>query len=134
MAEHDMEFDSISGLIRGLVHDARELIREEIALARAEIREEIAAAQAVGMAFAASAVTALLGATLVWTTLGGLVAWLLIWPTWAGYGIVAVLLLVCAFVFLQYGRRRLAKVRALPKTTQTVKENLAWMQSRSAEK
>ena len=44
------------------------------------------------------------------------------------------LLLSSAYVLVRYGRGRLAHMRALPKTTETVKENLAWMQSKSAEK
>src|SRR5690348_8804416 len=42
MAETDP--NSVAALIRGLLDDTRDLIREEIALARAEIREEITAA------------------------------------------------------------------------------------------
>ena len=53
MAEYDV--NSIPGLIRGLLDDTRELIREEIALARAEIREEVSAAQTVAVAFGAAA-------------------------------------------------------------------------------
>jgi len=57
MAEQDT---NIAGLVRGLLRDTRELIREEIALARAEIREEISAAQTVGIAFGSAALAALL--------------------------------------------------------------------------
>jgi integral membrane sensor domain MASE1 len=130
MAEYETE--SITGLIRSVLDDTRELIREEIALARAEIREEVTAARTVGMAFGAAAVAAFIGATLLFITIGQAIAYFLQWPTWAGYGIVTVLLLGAAFMVVQYGRRRLANVRALPKTTESVKENLAWMQSKSA--
>jgi hypothetical protein len=122
---------SIPELIRSLLQDTRDLIREEIALARAEIREDIGAAQTVGIAFGSAAFAGLLGATLLGIAIGGLLAYLFGWPSWAGYGLVAVLLLVGAFVLVRYGRGQLGKVRALPKTTETVKENLAWIQSKS---
>jgi fructose-specific phosphotransferase system IIC component len=131
MAEHD---NNIAGLVRGLLHDTRDLIREEIALARAEIREEISAAQTVGIAFGSAALAALLGAALLCIAVGGAIAYAFGWPAWAGYGITAVLLLGGAFGLVQYGRGQLAKVRAMPKTTETVKENLAWVQNKSAEK
>ena len=59
------EQTSIPGLIKGLLDDARDLIREELQLARAEIREEISALQAVTIAFAVAAVVGLLGAMLL---------------------------------------------------------------------
>jgi len=132
MAEHDAQ--SIAGLIRSVLDDTRDLIREELALARAEIREEVVAVQAVAAAFAGAAIAAVLGVVLLCVAIGGALAYALKWPAWSGYGIVAVLLLGAAFGLFQYGRGRAAKVRALPKTTETVKENLAWMQSKSAEK
>jgi hypothetical protein len=132
MAEHEAE--SITGLVRGILDDTRDLIREELALARAEIREEISAVQTVGVAFGGAAVAATIGIVLLCIALGSALAYALNWPAWAGYGIVAVVLLGTAFALVQYGRTRLAQVRALPKTTETVKENLAWMQSKSGGK
>jgi fructose-specific phosphotransferase system IIC component len=126
--------ESITALLRSLLDDARELIREEIALARAEIRDEITAAQTVGIAFASAALVGLIGATLLCVAVGGAVAYLLGWPAWAGYGIIAVLLLIAGYMLMNYGRKRLANVRALPKTTETLKENVAWMQNRSGMK
>jgi len=126
--------DSIPVLIRSLLDDTRDLFREEVALARAEIREEIAAARTVGIAFATAAVVALVGVALLAVAIGGLIAWLASWPMWGGYLIVAIALLIVGFAIAGYGRGQLEKVRALPKTTQTVKENLAWMQNKSGEK
>ena len=122
------------GLIRGLLQDVRDLIREELQLARAEIREELLAAQSVVAAFAASAVAALIGAGLLSIAIGGAIAYFLGLPTWAGYGIFAVVLLVAAWSLVHHGRNQLARIRAIPETTQTVKENLAWIQNRSVQK
>jgi Putative Actinobacterial Holin-X, holin superfamily III len=129
MAEYEAE--SIPGLVRSILDDTRDLIREELALARAEIRDEMSAVQTVGVAFGGAALAGAIGTVLLGIALGGALAYALNWPAWAGYGIVAVLLLAGAFALVQYGRGRLARVRALPKTTETVKENLAWMQSKS---
>ena len=130
MAEYD-DRTSILTLIRGLLDDARDLIREELQLARAEIREEISAAQAAVVAFAISAAIGLLGAMLLSVAIGGAIAYFLRWPTWAGYGITAVVFLAAAWGLCLYARGRLKAIRAIPETKDTIKENLAWMQNKS---
>jgi len=128
----EYERDSIAGIIRSLLDDTRELIREELALFRAEVREEIAAVQAVGVSFAIAAFVALIGSVLLAIGIGGGLAYLLGWPSWSGYLIVALLMLGGAFGLVVFARGRLATMRALPKTTETLKENMAWIQSKSA--
>jgi integral membrane sensor domain MASE1 len=125
---------SIPELIRSLLDDTRVLIREELALAQAEIREELSTAQTVALAFGSAALAAAIGAVLLAVALGGAIAYFLNWPAWTGYAIVAVLLFAAGYFLVRLGRNRLARVRALPQTTATVKENLAWIQSKSAQR
>ena len=131
MAEHT---ESIPSLIRSVLNDARELIREELALAKAELREEVSAGRRVAVAFAAAALLALLGLVLLSVALGGAVADFFDLPTWAGLGIVAVIMAVAAFVLANRGRAQLANIRGLPKTQETLRENITWMQSKSSSK
>jgi len=129
-----MQYDertSIPGLIKGLLDDARDLIREEIQLARAELREEVSALGAVVVAFAVAAVVGLLGAMLFSVALGGALAYFLRWPPWAGYAAVALLFLAGGWALCLYARGKLRAIRAIPNTTETMKENLAWMQNKS---
>ena len=132
MAEY--ERDSIAGIIRSLLDDTRELIREELALARVEIREEITAVQTVGMSLAIAAIAGLLGTVLLAIGVGGALAYFLGWPSWSGYLIVALLMLGGAAGLVMFARGRLAAMRTLPKTTETLKENMAWIQSKSAKR
>jgi MFS family permease len=135
MKEHVMaeqETETLAGLIRSVLDDTRELIREEIALARAEVREEVREAQTVGIAFGAAAVVALIAAAVLSIAIGGAIAYILQWPAWAGYAIISVVMLLGAYLLVRFGRRRLANLRALPTTKATIKENLEWMQSKSA--
>src|SRR5205814_724218 len=110
------------------------LIREELQLARAEIREEISAAQSAVITFAIAAAIGLMGAMLLSVALGGAIAYFLRWPPWAGYGVTAVLFLAGAYGLAMYARARVAAIRAIPETTETMKENLAWMQNKSVQK
>jgi len=133
MAKYD-EQTPIPTLIRGLLDDARDLIREELQLARAEVREEVSAAQNAVIAFAISAVIALIGVMLLSVAIGGAVAYFLHWPPWAGYGVTALLFLAAGWGACIYARGRLNAIRAIPNTTETMKENLAWMQNKSVRK
>ena len=67
---------------------------------------------------------------LLCVAIGGGVAAVLGWPSWAGYGIVALFLLCATGALAWYALGQLNTVRALPKTTETLKENFAWMQTR----
>ena len=133
MAEYD-ERTTIPALIRGLLDDARDLIREELQLARAEIREEISQVQSAAIAFAIAAAVGLMGAMLLSVAIGGAIAYFLRWPPWAGYGVTAILFLAAAGGLCLYGRGRVKAVRAMPETTETIKENLAWMQNKSVQR
>ncbi|MEO7189580.1 MAG: phage holin family protein [Vicinamibacterales bacterium] len=132
MAEHQNE--SIAGLLKSLVVDTRDLMREELALMRAEVREELAQLQTAAIAFGAAVVVGAIGVVLFFIALGGAVAYAFHWPSWAGYGIMAVLLLAGAAACVMWGKREIATLKALPKTRQTVKENIEWIQSKSAQR
>jgi hypothetical protein len=122
---------STSELIRSVLDDARELIREELAVARAEIRSEVSTARTVGIAFGAAAVAGLIALALFAVALGGGIADLFGWPPWAGYGVTALLLSGAAYAAIHYAQTQLARLRALPKTTETLRENMAWIQQKS---
>ena len=129
----ETEANSTSGLIRSVLDDARELIREELAVARAEIREEVSAVRTVGMAFGAAAGAGIVAAVLLSVAFGGAIADVFDWPTWAGYGVVALLLGVGAYFFARYGQGQLANIKALPKTMATFQENMVWIQGKSTQ-
>jgi hypothetical protein len=122
---------SVPALIRSVLDDARELIREEVAVARSEIRDGVSAAQTAGAAFGAAAITGLVAVVLFCVAAGLAIAYVFGWPSWAGIGIVSVLLGVVAYLALRYGQGKLANLQALPKTTATLRENMAWIQDKS---
>lgn len=130
MAEH--ADNSIAALIRDVVDDTRELIREELALARAEIREEVAAAKGAGVSFGAAALIAVIAVVLLSIALGGAVADLFDLPAWAGYGVMALLLGAATYFLFSRGSTQLATIRGLPKTKASVRENMEWIRSKSS--
>jgi hypothetical protein len=114
---------SVAGLIRGALDDARELIREEIALARAELRAEMGKVTASAVRFGAGGVALWFAAMFLCVTLALGIAALLDWPAWAAFGIVTLLLAVAGLVLVMAGRSAIRDVRPMPRTVHTVKEN-----------
>ncbi len=128
------EQESIGGLVKSVLADTRELMREEFELMRTEVRQEVARARTAGIAFGAAAVAGLLGVTLLCVALATAIPYLFGWPVWTGFAIMAVLLVVVAFAAMSYGKKQLADFHALAQTRATVKENLEWIQSKSAQR
>ena len=128
------DHDSIGGLVKSVLADTRELMREEFELMRVEIRQEVAKARTAGIAFGAAAVAGLLAVTLLCVALATVIPYLFGWPVWTGFAIMAVLLAVVAFGTMSYGKKLLADFHALEQTRATMKENLEWIQSKSAQR
>jgi MFS family permease len=124
-------YESIGGLIRGIMADVRQLMREEIALARVEMREQAQRAKLAAIALGTAVVALAIGGVFLLVSLAVGIADLLDWPVWAGFFIVALVLCVAGMVMLSTGRKRLSNVRPLPEQTmQSLKENSEWIAKR----
>lgn len=117
------ESESVAGLLKGALDDVRDLIREEVALARAELRFELSKITSAGVQFGIAAVALWFAGMflLIAAALG--VATLFSWPAWAGFAVVAVLLLVAGAVAFMGGRKAVREVQPLPHTVDSIKEN-----------
>jgi hypothetical protein len=119
---------SIPELLRGILNDLRELLREEMALARAEIRDELSKFMFAGASLAAGAATAAVGGLFLLIAVARGLAVMLNWPLWAGFGLVGLVLAVTGAVLLTSGRRQLRQVNPAPaRTIENVKENIEWI-------
>jgi protein-S-isoprenylcysteine O-methyltransferase Ste14 len=123
--------DSIGSLVRGVLMDIRDLMREEVALARVEIREQAGRAKLAAASLGAAAVALAFGGTFLLVAIAVGLADLLDWPVWTGFLIVALLLSVGGLVMLSSGRKKLRSVQPVPEeTVQTLKENSEWLKRR----
>jgi uncharacterized membrane protein YqjE len=122
---------SIADAIRSAVRDAQDLVRGEIALAKAEAREEVSRLGMGAALLAAAALAAVLGVVFLLATIAWAIAEGLAWPVWAGLGIVTLLTLMAAAVLGVVGRGRLKAARYMPRTVDTMKENMQWMRART---
>ncbi len=123
---------SLATLLSGIVADAQELVRQEIALARQEIREEISTAKDAGIKLGIAGAVLAIGGLLLVLTLAQALADLFNWPTWAGYGLVGVVLAIVGYLLFSAAQKRLKEVHPVPeRTVETLKENVEWLKDRT---
>jgi len=123
---------SVSTLLSGIVGDAQELVRKEIALARQEIREEINNAKDAGIKLVIAGAVLAVGGLLLVLTLAQALAYFLNWPVWTGYGIVGVVLAAVGYILFSSAQKRMKQINPVPeKTVETMKENVEWIKDRT---
>ena len=123
--------ESIGDLVRGILNDLRQLIREEVALARVEMREQASRAKLAASALGVAAAALAFGVMFLLVAIAVGIADLLDWPVWAGFLSMALLLTMGGVLMFAAGRRRLRMVHAVPEqTVETLKENSEWIAKR----
>jgi ABC-type multidrug transport system fused ATPase/permease subunit len=108
---------STADLVRGIAEDASTLVRQELLLAKQELTEGATVAAKAGAMLGAAAVVGLFALGFLLSTL----AWGIVdlgLPRWAGFGIVALLLLIIAAVLGLIGKRRMAEAKLAPNRAQ----------------
>jgi Flp pilus assembly protein TadB len=124
--------NSIVDLLRSTIRDAQELVRGEIALARAELREEVRRVGSGAALLVAAGIGALLALAFLMAAAALGIAAVLQWPAWAGFAIIGGIVALLAVVLGLKGRRQLNAERHMPRTVDTMKENLQWMRARTS--
>ena len=115
---------SLGELFGDMTRDLGDLFRKEVELARVETREEVARASRAAGALAGAGVAALLFLIML-STAAALGLDEAMHPALA-FLIVAVVWAIAGAVLFTTGRNRLKQVRALPETTETLKEDMEW--------
>jgi hypothetical protein len=125
-----------STLLRGIVNDIGDLVKQQIQFARAEIKADLRKGKEAAAFLALGAGSAFVGVLFFGLMLVHLLHWLTApaaadaasLPLWGCHAIVAGLFLVFGVGLLATGRRMFESVTALPEQTiQTAKENVEWM-------
>jgi len=126
----------IGGLVRGIINDVGDLIRQEIRFARTEFKTDAQKVLRAGTVLALGVGTAALGVVLVAFMLVYLIHWLSLpagtaepgIPMWGCYGIVAAVFLAVGGAMTFAGYKKFENVNPLPdETAKSVKENVEWI-------
>lgn len=113
---------TIGQLVADASHDLSALLRSEVALAKTEIKDEVKQGAVGAGLFAGAAFFGLIGLIFLLVMVALLIA--LVLPEWAGFGIVALVLLLIAGVFALIGLRNIKKVGPPERTIATSKQTI----------
>ena len=119
---------TMTGLVSGIVADAQELVKQQIALARAEIKADFQRVLRAVVMLAIGSLAAVPAVFLVCNMfvymlheLGGM-------SVWAGYAIVGGAFVVISAIFIGIGVQRFRSFNPLPdQSVEAFKENVRWM-------
>lgn len=129
---------SMSSLVTGIISDAQQLIRDEVALARQEIKEELVKAR-LALALAAGGLAlAVLSAILLSFFLVHLLHQVsggadpAVVPLWAWFLIWGVVFLLAGGGLLAAAYSNFRKINLVPRqTVETMKENVRWLKNQT---
>lgn len=133
---HSPPEPGFTDLVRGIVNDIGDLIRQEVRFARAEIKADLSKTREASTLLALGVGTAALGTILLTLMLVYLLHWLSSptgtdpgsIPLWGCFGIVSAVFLALGAAVSWAGYKKFESFTLLPeKTAQTVKENVEWI-------
>jgi hypothetical protein len=128
-------------LLKGIVNDIGDLIKQQLQFARAEIRSDLKKTGQASMLLVVGAAAAAVGGLLLCLMLVHLLHWLSLpanveqagLPLWACYAIVGGVFTVGGVLTVLGGKARLESFNPLPdQTVQQLKENLPWTTNASS--
>jgi hypothetical protein len=133
---HTSTEPSTTGLLRGIINDIGDLIRQELRFARTEFRADLRKSREALSVLALGAGTTVLGGFLLALMFVYLLHWLTApsgtdpatLPLWGCFGIVSGVFLPTGVALIWLGINKFESFSPLPEeTAKTVKENVEWI-------
>jgi Putative Actinobacterial Holin-X, holin superfamily III len=119
---------SLAQLLTGIATDAKELLRQELALAKHEIREDLRKTTTAMLSLGIGGGVAAIGGLLLILMLVHLLNALAGLPLWACYGIVGGLFVIIGGVLFLIAKHTIARIDVVPpQTVETMQENVQWI-------
>jgi len=119
---------TVTTLLRGIVCDAQELVRQQIVLFKQELRDDFRKTRDAAILMAAGFGALAIGCGFFMVMLPLLLNWLVpAIPLWGCFGIFSLAILLAGGVFMFVGIRRFQSVDPLHnQSVEALKENLRW--------
>jgi len=118
----------LSSLLKGIVDDFGELIKQQVQFAQAEIKTDLRKTKEAAAALALGVGVSVLGGLFLCLMLVYLLNWLTELPLWGCFAIVGGLFLGCGVALILAGKKKFDSFNPLPdQTAGTLKENVQWI-------
>jgi len=123
---------SVTTLVTGIIHDAEELFKQQVALVRTEIRDDFRKTKEGALSLALGLGVGALGALLLCFALVYLLAWAVPQvPLWVWFGVIGVLLAAGGGAMIYAGTKKFESFNPLPdQSAQALRENVQWLTNR----
>lgn len=120
---------SVTSMVTGIVHDAQDLVRQQLKLFQVEIRNDMHRTIAATVPMVIGGVLTLVALIILAVMAAHLISWA--WPEriplWGGYAVVGGALAVLGIALILWGKVQFSKFNPLPdQTMEGLKENLQW--------
>ena len=115
---------SVAAVLHDIVGNVQDIVRSEMRLAKTELKEELGKSRNAGILLGVGVL--LLAFGLVFLLLAAVYALSTVVPDWAAALIVGGGVALIAALCVGLAISKFKTVRAVPKTTTTVKENVEW--------
>jgi len=120
---------SLTQLVSGIITDAQELLKQQLALIRQEVKEDFHKTKEAGLALLGGAVIALVGGILLCLMLVYLLSWAAPdLPLWICFGLVGAPIAALGGALVYTGIAKFRSFNPLPdQSAQELKENVKWI-------
>ncbi|MBV9123112.1 MAG: phage holin family protein [Planctomycetes bacterium] len=125
---------SMANLVSGIINDAQQLVRQEVALARREVLEELDKAKTAALSFAIGMVVAVLGGLMFCFCLVYLLAWAtgMMNMVWVWFLVVGALFVLAGGILFFVAKSKITSINLVPpQTAATMKENVQWIKNQT---
>jgi hypothetical protein len=119
---------SVTSLVTGIINDAQELFKQQLALLKHEVREDIHKTALAVASLGAGAAVAVIGGLMLCFMFVQILHEVAGLPQWGSYGIVGAVFLVIGGILVALGVQKVRTVNPLHNdTTEALKENVQWI-------
>jgi len=117
----------MADLVNGIIHDAQDLIRQQLTLFQVEIKKDLHRTRDAAIPLAIGAVVCLLAGMVLSIMLAHLLHEVFHLPLWGGFAVVGGVLALGGGALVLWGKNRFESFNPLPdQAVEGLKENIQW--------
>ncbi len=123
---------SLAALLGGIMHDAKDLLGQELTLAKLEGQDELRQLKTAALVLGIGAGVSTIGGLLLSLMLAHGLAVYTGMALWGCYGIVGSVLTVIGWMLIALSKHKGEAINFMPQTVETMKENAQWLREQTS--